>query len=56
MLQPPPARPGMHEDDVDTPALLIDLDALDIISIIWPGSWRRPAPDCGHMQRPTNRP
>jgi 3-hydroxy-D-aspartate aldolase len=29
MLQPPPARPGMHEDDVDTPALLIDLDALE---------------------------
>src|SRR5215471_3879354 len=29
MLQPPPARPGMHEDEVDTPALLIDLDAFE---------------------------
>jgi 3-hydroxy-D-aspartate aldolase len=29
MLQPPPARPGMHEDEIDTPALLIDLDALE---------------------------
>ena len=29
MLQPPPARPGMREDEVDTPALLIDLDALE---------------------------
>ena len=27
MLQPPPARSGMREDEVDTPALLIDLDA-----------------------------
>ena len=29
MMQPPPAAPGAPEDDVDTPALLIDLDALD---------------------------
>ena len=29
MLQPPPARPGMREDEVDTPALLIDLDAFE---------------------------
>jgi len=29
MFQPPPARPGMREDEVDTPALLIDLDALE---------------------------
>src|SRR5690348_3995155 len=29
MLQPPPARPGMPEDEVDTPALLIDLDAFE---------------------------
>jgi 3-hydroxy-D-aspartate aldolase len=29
MLQPPPAQPGMREDEVDTPALLIDLDALE---------------------------
>src|SRR5271169_3902249 len=29
MLQPPPARPGMSEDEVDTPALLIDLDAFE---------------------------
>src|SRR3954469_583117 len=29
MLQPLPARPGMHEDEVDTPALLIDLDAFE---------------------------
>ena len=29
MLQHPPARPGMPEDEVDTPALLIDLDAFE---------------------------
>lgn len=28
MLQRPPAEPGMDESEVDTPALLIDLDAL----------------------------
>ena len=27
MLQSPPAIPGMHEQDIDTPALVIDLDA-----------------------------
>ena len=30
MLQPPPAEPGAPVDEVDTPALLIDLDALEI--------------------------
>ena len=29
MLQPPPAQPGMAEDEIDTPALLIDLDAFE---------------------------
>ena len=29
MLQPPPAQPGMREDEIDTPALLIDLDAFE---------------------------
>lgn len=29
MLQRPPAEPGMREDEVDTPALLIDLDAFE---------------------------
>ena len=29
MLQPPPARPGMREDEIDTPALVIDLDAFE---------------------------
>ncbi len=29
MLQPPPAQPGMQEDEIDTPALLIDLDAFE---------------------------
>ncbi len=29
MLQPPPARIGMAEQDVDTPALLVDLDAFE---------------------------
>src|SRR5450631_3474392 len=29
MLQPPPAQPGMREDEVDTPALLVDLDAFE---------------------------
>jgi len=27
MLQPPPAEPGMSIDDIDTPALVLDLDA-----------------------------
>ena len=29
MLQPPPAQPGMREDEVDTPALVLDLDAFE---------------------------
>ena len=29
MLQNPPAEPGMREEDIDTPALVIDLDALE---------------------------
>lgn len=29
MHQPPPAQPGMREDEVETPALLIDLDAFE---------------------------
>jgi len=29
MLQAPPAQPGMSEDEVDTPALLLDLDAFE---------------------------
>ncbi len=29
MLQPPPAQVGMREDEVDTPALLLDLDAFE---------------------------
>lgn len=29
MLQPPPAQPGMREDEIDTPALLIDLGAFE---------------------------
>lgn len=28
-MQPPPARPGMREDEIDTPALVIDLDAFE---------------------------
>ena len=29
MIQPPPAQPGMMEQEVDTPALIIDLDAFE---------------------------
>ena len=29
MLQTPPAEPGMREEDVETPALLLDLDAFE---------------------------
>src|SRR5580692_876909 len=29
MLQSPPATPGMREDEIDTPALVIDLDAFE---------------------------
>lgn len=28
-MQPPPAEPGMHESEVDTPALVIDLDVME---------------------------
>ena len=28
-MQPPPAEPGMREEEVDTPALLLDLDAFE---------------------------
>ena len=55
MLQPPPARPGMREDEVDTPALLIDLDAFEAISTTWRSSWRRPGRSSARMPRPTSR-
>ena len=29
MLQPPPAQPGQREDEIDTPALILDLDAFE---------------------------
>src|SRR5712692_1319422 len=29
MLQAPPAEPGMREDEIDTPTLLLDLDAFE---------------------------
>lgn len=29
MLQAPPAQPGMREQDIDTPALVVDLDAFE---------------------------
>src|ERR1700712_3281199 len=29
MLQNPPAQPGMREDEIDTPALVLDLDAFE---------------------------
>ncbi|MBN8898847.1 MAG: DSD1 family PLP-dependent enzyme, partial [Rhodospirillales bacterium] len=29
MLQPPPAIPGMREEEIDTPALVLDLDAFE---------------------------
>ncbi|MGE0226209.1 MAG: DSD1 family PLP-dependent enzyme [Acetobacteraceae bacterium] len=29
MMQPPPAYPGMRESEIDTPALVIDLDAFE---------------------------
>jgi 3-hydroxy-D-aspartate aldolase len=29
VLQSPPAEPGMSIDEIDTPALIVDLDALD---------------------------
>jgi 3-hydroxy-D-aspartate aldolase len=29
MLQSPPAQPGMREDEIDTPALVVDLDAFE---------------------------
>lgn len=28
-MQPPPAQPGMREDEIDTPALVLDLDAFE---------------------------
>jgi 3-hydroxy-D-aspartate aldolase len=55
MLQPPPARPGMREDEVDTPALLIDLDAFEynlghMAELLAP-----PGQNCGRTPRRTNR-
>lgn len=42
MPQPPPARPGQREHEIDTPALLIDLDAfeynLDAMAALMAGS------------------
>ena len=29
MMQPPPAQPGMPVDEIDTPALIVDLDAFE---------------------------
>ncbi|HKM64131.1 MAG TPA: DSD1 family PLP-dependent enzyme [Acidisphaera sp.] len=29
MMQPPPAQPGQREDEIDTPALILDLDAFE---------------------------
>jgi len=29
VLQPPPAQPGQREDEIDTPALLLDLDSFE---------------------------
>src|SRR5579875_3772851 len=29
MLQPPPAQPGTREHEIDTPALVLDLDAFE---------------------------
>ncbi len=29
MVQAPPAQPGMSEDEIDTPALIVDLDAME---------------------------
>jgi 3-hydroxy-D-aspartate aldolase len=47
MLQPPPAEPGMPEDEIDTPALLLDLDAFEanldmMAALLAPtGTWLR---------------
>ena len=50
MQQPPPARPGMREDEVDTPALLIDLDAFEHNLDRMAALWRPPAPAPGTRQ------
>ena len=48
MLQPPPAAPGMPEDEIDTPALVLDLDAfehnLDHMAALLAGSRARLRP------------
>ena len=55
MLQPPPARPGMREDEVDTPALLVDLDAFEANLDHIANCWRRPRRSCERTPRRTSR-
>ena len=54
MLQPPPARPGMREDEVDTPALLVDLDAFEA-NLDHMADCCADRASCGRMPRRTSR-
>ena len=55
MLQPPPAAPGMREDEIDTPALVLDLDAFEANLATMRDCWRPRARSCGRTPRRTNR-
>ena len=52
---PPPAEPGMREEEVDTPALLLDLDSFEHNLDRWRRSWSRPERSSAPTPRPTNR-
>ena len=54
MLQSPPAVPGMREDEIDTPALVIDLDAFEYNLDHMVRCWRPPGSNYGRTRRPTN--
>ena len=54
-MQPPPAEPGMHVTEVDTPALLLDLDAFEANLDLWRRPWRPPRQSCGRTPRRINR-
>ena len=53
MANEAPAHPGMALREVDTPALIIDLDGFERTCGGCPMRLRRPASDCGRMPRPT---
>ena len=54
MTTRPPAEIGMPLDEVDTPALIIDLDAFERNLDRLPSAYRAAPCGCGRTPRPTN--